>query len=130
MSTIDLSPELSALSLHPATAPSSSLSSGSATPLTLRSSAGSGATTPPNVVDQHSNGHTVPAAQDESPESAGFEGASPNGEDKTTDKRRVSHPVDPTDRRTIFIPNLPRDATLREVRASASVTRRLVIDSR
>lgn len=110
----DLSAEISALTLH-ASASASASASGSATPSANRSAAGS----PPSAgADQHGQQAHAQALSGEEGERVEFEEAAmatPDG--VKTDRRhaRSGRQLDASERRTIFIPNLPRDATIREV---------------
>lgn len=110
----DLSAEISALTLH-ASASASASASGSATPSANRSAAGS----PPSAgADQHGQQAHAQALSGEEGERVEFEEAAmatPDG--VKTDRRhaRSGRQLDASERRTIFIPNLPRDATIREL---------------
>ena len=104
----DLSAEISALTLH---ASASASASGSATPSAARSAAGS----PPSAgVEQQSHAHTLSGEEGELEEAA-MALAAPDGVKADRRHGRSGRQLDVNERRTIFIPNLPRDATLREV---------------
>jgi len=104
----DLSAEISALTLH---ASASASASGSATPSAVRSAAGS----PPSAgVEQQSHAHPLSGEEGELEEAA-MALAAPDGVKADRRHGRSGRQLDVNERRTIFIPNLPRDATLREV---------------
>lgn len=104
----DLSAEISALTLH---ASASASASGSATPSAVRSAAGS----PPSAgAEQQSHAHPL-SGEEGDLEEAAMALAAPDGVKADRRHGRSGRQLDVNERRTIFIPNLPRDATLREV---------------
>jgi len=130
--SVDLSAELSSLSLQ---GTSLSPSSGTATPNALRSATGSGAVSPPSTTEQHQQTHSqhhlhVPGGLNTLVHSASPGSQSANGSNSLDDlaaaagdlkavaDKRMGRPVrqlEPSERRTIFLPGLPRDVTQREL---------------
>jgi len=126
--SVDLSAELSSLTMQPA----SLSTSGSATPNALRSATGSGAVSPPSAADHqqahqhhlHVPGglntlvHSSSPGQSANGSSSLDDLAAAAGDLKSTADKRTGRPVrqlEPAERRTIFIPGLPRDVTHREL---------------